>query len=119
MISDLLENQGYETWYFNRDILADAYPKKIVKALRTTKIFVVVITRSSNKSEHVANEVAIAFEMIRDGLTIMPIVIEDVDLSDNLYYYLCRQERTNATRPPIERQIRKFVKKVIVVMGKE
>lgn len=116
MLSRALEEKGITTWYYERDIRSEDYPKRILEALRRTRVFVVLITRSSNESEHIFNEVALAFEMIRDGLTIMPVIIEDVELSDNLHYYLCRQEQTDASLPPIERQIRRFADKVEAVM---
>ena len=117
LLCGMLEERGMTCWYYDRDILANSYAAQIIGALRKAKVFVVMLTESANQSEHVMNEVAQAFEMIKDGLNIMPVKIDDVPLSDELDYYLHRQEQTMATTPPIEVQLERFAEKVLAVAG--
>ena len=44
--------------------------EEIMKALKRTKIFVIVISRTSNESEEVFNEVGNAAGMLKDGVVI-------------------------------------------------
>ncbi len=91
-----IEAQGVKCWYYERDCPSGEYAEKIMKMLRRTKIFVVIISRNSNFSKHVLNEVCIAFEESDNGTVLMPLKIEDIKLSDNMHYYLCRQEWNTA-----------------------
>lgn len=95
-LSQAIEKYGYRCWYFHRDCKHGGYAEKIVKALRRTKIFIVVISANSNNANHVLNEVCLAFEEMKTGTIIMPLKIEDIELSDDMKYYLCRQEWNTA-----------------------
>lgn len=117
MLCSRLEKRGLECWYADRDIRAGDYPSKIIRALNETKVFVLLLTGASNESEHVYNEVTLAFEMIREGLILMPLILEDVPMSENLQYYLCRQEQTIATTPPLEEQLDRFADKLAAILA--
>ena len=112
-LSDELEKRGETTWYYERDLTHGSYPKKIIQALKRSAVFVVIISKDSNDSEEVFNEVSNACSMLRDGLIIMPIVIDDIILSENLQYYLGRHEQTHAYERPLGPALESFSEKVI------
>ena len=109
-----IEAKGHKCWYFTRDCKIGEYAEKIVKALRRTKVFVVVVSNNSNNSKHVLNEVSIAFEQIDNGTIMMPVKIEDIEFSDNMKYYLCRQEWVLALNRD---ELDKFSRNVSRIMG--
>lgn len=111
-LSNKLESRGIKTWFSERNIISKSYPSRIMSALKHSSVLVVLLTRTSNESEHVFNEVALGFEMLKDGMTIMPIIIDDIVLSDELEYYLCRQEQMIAVTPPVEKQLDKFADRI-------
>ena len=108
-----LEQAGAKAWYYERDIIAGSYPQEIMKALKKTKIFVIIISRTSNVSEEVYNEVGNAAGMLKTGLVIMPLVIDELVLSDFLQHYLGRHEMTFALERPLNAQLDAFAEKVL------
>lgn len=112
LLSRELEKNGIKCWYYDRDVTNGSFAESIMSALKRSKMFVVLLTEASNESEHVYNEVSLAFNMIREGVIIMPVKLEKVAISDELWYYLCRQEVSDATKPPVEEQIRIIARKI-------
>jgi hypothetical protein len=108
-----LEEDGLKAWYYERDIIAGSYPEEIMKALKRTKIFVIVISRTSNESEEVFNEVGNAAGMLKDGVVLMPLVIDPVEMSDFLQHYLGRHEKYFALERPLNEQLDRFAANVL------
>ncbi|MBR3357147.1 MAG: toll/interleukin-1 receptor domain-containing protein [Solobacterium sp.] len=108
-----LEESGLKAWYYERDIIAGSYPQEIMKALKRTKIFVIVISRTSNESEEVYNEVGNAARMLKDGLVLMPLVIDELVLSDFLQHYLGRHEMIFALERPLNEKLDGFAANVL------
>lgn len=114
-----LENKGIRAWYAPRDIVASAYAESIVNAINSTKIFVVIVGNVSSYSEHVLNEIALAFERIKEGMTIMPIKIDTSQMSSSCSYYLNRQHWLDGTTPPIETHLDSFAEKISIVLNND
>ena len=114
-LARMLEENGEKAWYYERDIRYGSYPEQIMKALKQTKIFIVLISSGSNASSEVECEVFNAQKMNRDGLEILPLQIEDVELSDFFQHYLSRFERGFAMHRPIDAELKKFVQRVLSV----
>lgn len=85
-ICHYLEESKIKCWIAPRDVRAGAdYGSEIVHSIRKSKVFILVFSGHTNKSQHVSNEVNIAFESTN---LIMPYRIEDVGLNDTMTYYL-------------------------------
>jgi len=106
---------GIKTWIATENINAGSYAKQIVSGIRNSSVFVVIISKNSIESQHVLNEIDQAFKRLGDGMKIMPLIIDDAEMSDECSYYLARQESFYGNKPPIEVKIEEFVE----IVGKE
>ena len=105
-----LEESGYHCWIDYRDALAgDDYAGSIIDAIKGCSVFVLILSKASNASHHVHNEI-IAADNARK--TIIPFCLEEVELCGFLEYYLAKAQRLDATTPPIEKHIDKLIQAV-------
>ena len=109
---DAFKKVGIKTWIATENINAGSYAKQIVEGIRNSSIFAVITSENSIKSQHVLNEIDQAFKRLNDGITIMPFIADDAEMSDEYSYYLSRQESFLGNRPPIEQKIDEFVEVV-------
>ena len=91
-----LEAAGAKCWYAPRDVNG-RYAKAIVDAIANSKIFLLCLSKSSATSEHVLNEVEMAYNKKRQSgidLAIEPLCLEAIDLDapefDEIMYYIRR-----------------------------
>ena len=86
-----IEDNGYDCYISSRDIRGGLhYAKDIVNVLKECKVVVLIASAHSNLSEHVLNEIDICVD---NKKTIIPLFIEDFDISDEFRYYLGRSQR--------------------------
>jgi len=98
-----LEQQGIRCWIAHRDIPAGAdWPAAITSALRTCRTLVLVLTPRVNDSQHVRIEVELA---VKNGLTIIPVRIEDFQPSASLEYLLSSRHWFDAITPPLQAHV--------------
>ncbi len=85
-ICNELKNKKFSYWvaYENGDF-GEHYAATIISQISEAKIFLVFVSKSSNLSTHVINEINSA--VMRDKL-IIPVIIDDVKLSPAMEYYL-------------------------------
>lgn len=91
-----LESIGARCWFAPRDVVG-RYAKAIVDAIGNAKIFLLCLSKSAATSEHVLNEIEMAYNKKKssDGtLLIEPLCIEPIDLDapefDEIMYYIRR-----------------------------
>jgi hypothetical protein len=85
-VADALRAAGVGVWIAPDSIKpGEAYNEAIVAGLRACDTLVVLVSKASNASRHVAREVGLADGQ---GKRIVPIRIEAVEPSDGLTYYL-------------------------------
>ena len=85
-----LENSGIKCWIAPRNIQPGApYARAIINGINSAEILLLVLTHDSNESEHVINEVDIAFNAKK---TIIPFFAEGVAMNPELNYYLSRKQ---------------------------
>lgn len=82
-----LESQGLSCWYQDRDTRG-AFGGVIKRAIEECGAFVVILNAKAARSRHVLNEVALAFD--REELEILPILMTQDSLGDDMEYYLHR-----------------------------
>lgn len=91
-----LESAGAKCWYAPRDVMG-RYAKAIVDAIANAKIFLLCLSQNAATSEHVLNEVEMAYnkkKTVSADLIIEPLCIESIDLDspdfDEIMYYIRR-----------------------------
>lgn len=85
-----LEAHGIVCWMAPRDISSGNYAGEITRALKTADVVVVICSKASCKSEHVKNEVTLAFN---NAKLLLPYFLDEDPLDDDLEYYLSSKQR--------------------------
>jgi hypothetical protein len=81
-----LEGHGIRCWVAPRDIPVGAnYGESIIDGINASQVMVVVLSSHSNASPHVQREVERA---VSKGVIIIPLRIEDIELSKSLEFFL-------------------------------
>jgi len=112
-----LESKGVNCWIAPRDIpVGIEWVEAVVDALDTSKVFIVILSSHSNASIQVKNEVAGASGA---NIPIIPIFIEDIELSKPLKYYLSRWHWLDASVPPLEQYLPGLVEMVQKLLGRK
>jgi len=95
-VVESLESAGAKCWYAPRDVVG-RYAKAIVDAISHSKIFLLCLSRNAAASEHVLNEVEMAYnkkKTMDNNLLIEPLCLEPLDLDspelDEIMYYIRR-----------------------------
>ena len=84
-----LEERGISCWMAPRDVMpGETYAHQIVQAIKNCSLVVLVLSPNANHSEHVVNEIDSAFTARKP---IVPFVIEETTVNDDLNYYLGRK----------------------------
>lgn len=101
-----LENRGVRCWYAPRDITGGAsYAAAIVEAIRNARVFILVLSTSSNESSQVTNEVERA---VHHELHILPFRIDSIQPSGDLEYFVSRRHWLDALPPPAKAHIERL-----------
>ena len=106
-----LENNGIKVWYAPRDVHGP-YADAIANAIDRAQYFIVILSQNSISSEHVLNEIDLAFQNISQGLKFKPLRIDDTLFTASFKYYLSRQHWMDATVPPLEERLIEFVSNI-------
>lgn len=78
-------------WISCRNILVSgSFAASISQAIHNTKIVIVLLSESSNKSKHVPREISLA---VKNDISILPVSLEPVSLSEGMDYWLAAVER--------------------------
>ena len=110
-----LENSGIRCWIAPRDVQAGrSFAGEITRAIRQSKVMILVFSRNSNKSEQVLREVELA---VSAHLHIVQFRIEAVPLNDDLKYYLGTPHWLDAMTPPLEQHLDRLVPAVKALMA--
>lgn len=84
-LCNFLEASGLKCWIAPRDVSAGDYAGNITRAIRSAQLMIVVHSVNCVESEHIKNEVNIAFNA---SLPIVPFCIDNEPFGDDLAYYL-------------------------------
>ena len=107
------EKNGFKVWYAPRDIHTNDYATAIVKAIMESSHFVVILSKNSLKSNHVLNEIDVAFSELSRNIHFKPLRVDQEDLGAAFVYYLSRQHWMDAHVPPLEERLDEFVQKIL------
>jgi len=98
-----LESAGLRCWAAPRDVRpGHSFAGEITRAIRQSKVMVLIFSGHSNKSEQVLREVQLATDC---HLPIVRFRIEDVALTDDLTYFLSTPHWLDALTPPLSKHI--------------
>lgn len=104
-----LENCGIDVWYAPRNVHGP-YAESIAKAIEKSSLFIVILSKHSLASEHVLNEIDLAFQNLPNHIKFKPLKIDNAPLPPSFKYYLSRQHWADATTPPLEDRLDEFIK---------
>ena len=107
-----LESRGIKAWYAPRDVRSGDYASSIVDAIERCTHFVVIIGEHSLKSQHVLNEIDLAFHRLGKGVTFCPLRLDKEKLGPAFTYYLSRQHWMDACVPPLEQRLEEFAERI-------
>lgn len=107
-----LERQGVKVWYAPRDVNG-AYAAAIAAAISQATHFIVILSQNSMHSEHVLNEIDLAFQRLPDSIKFKPLRIDESLFTPSFKYYLSRQHWMDAIIPPLEERLDEFVTKLV------
>lgn len=84
-----LEERGIPCWMAPRDISSGTYAGEITRAIKAADVMVAIFSKAS-RSEHVKNEVNVAFN---NAKLILPYCLDDTPFDDDLEYWLSAKQR--------------------------
>lgn len=103
-----LEQHGIAAWYAPRDVQGP-YAKAIVQAIDKCTHFIVILSQNSMTSEHVLNEIDLAFQKLPNNIKFTPLRVDNSLFTPSFKYYLSRQHWMDATIPPLENRLNEFI----------
>jgi formylglycine-generating enzyme required for sulfatase activity len=110
-----LESRNIRCWIAPRDVLSGKpFAASLLSAIRESRVFVLVLSEESNKSGHVLREVG---EAVDSGIPIIPFRIADIELSEEMHYYIKSIHWLDAIKPPLERHLRKLTETVQALLS--
>jgi len=104
-----LERNHVKVWYAPRDVKGQ-YAEAIANAIKQATHFIVILSKNSMKSQHVLNEIDLAFQDLPDHIKFKPLRIDDTLFTPSFNYYLSRQHWLDAMIPPLEERLDDFVR---------
>lgn len=84
-----LESRGIPCWMAPRDISSGTYAGEITRAIKAADVMIAIFSKNSH-SEHVKNEVNVAFN---NAKLILPYCLDDNPFDDDLEYWLSSKQR--------------------------
>ena len=103
-----LEQQGVKAWYAPRDVRGP-YAESISLAIDKCSHFIVILSQNSINSQHVLNEIDLAFQGLPNNIKFKPLKIDNAIFTPSFKYYLSRQHWMDATVPPLEDRLNEFI----------
>ncbi len=106
-ICNYLEHVGIRCWYAPRNITPGRpWAGEIFRGITASKVFVLVLTPESNKSDQVLREVDLA---VNNKLHIITFIVENTDTTEDLKYYISSVHWIDAITKPIEENLNSLV----------
>ena len=107
-----LESRGIKVWYAPRNV-EGPYAAAIAAAIERADFFVVILSQDSMVSEHMLNEIDLAFKRLPNHIKFKPLRIDTSELAPSFNYYLSRQHWMDAHLPPLETRLNEFVESLV------
>jgi hypothetical protein len=112
----MLESNGIRCWIAPRDVVAGMhYGEAIIDAIHESRIMVLVFSSKANLSGHIPKEIERA---VSQGITVMPLRIEDVAPAKSLDYFIGSVHWLDALTPPLEVHLKKLAANVQTLLSR-
>ena len=112
-----LEGAGFSCWIAPRDIVpGQDYGEAIVDGIRSSRIFLLILSARSSESPQVRRETERA---VNAGVAIVPFRIEEVTPSRSLEYFISTAHWLEAFPPPLDKHLDYLVTVVRHLLGGE
>ncbi|MCD7955924.1 MAG: toll/interleukin-1 receptor domain-containing protein [Lachnospiraceae bacterium] len=108
-----LVQRGIKVWIDSEKLKADDFGGIIVKAIRHSDLFAVLVSQNSMKSKHVLAEVKNAFNSDTDLPVILPVLLDQTPYSDDFSYYLLDTHYETADKEPREDELRMVADQIL------
>lgn len=99
-VCETLESNGLKCWMKNRDVDDNNRVKAIIKAIKQTRILLLIHSKNSKSSKFINNEVNEAFDA---GRSFLVYYIDDSELEGSLEYFLKAKPSVKAYPDPEEK----------------
>ena len=100
-ICDYLESFGLRCWIAPRNVNGGRlYSEEIIDGIKSSPVFLLLFSASSNLSKHVLSELDVAFNSEK---TVLPFCLDDSGMSEAMSYYLTATHRIDAFPDPSAR----------------
>lgn len=110
-----LKNCGINYWVaYENECFGEQYAITIINQISECKVFLIFVSKNSNLSSHVINEINSA--VMRDKL-ILPVLLDDVKLSPAMEYYLASNHYLNYSSA--EQCFERLTDRVCKLLGKQ
>jgi len=112
-----LEAHGVRCWIAPRDVMPGIhYGEAIIDAIHECRIMVLVFSSKANLSGHIPKEIERA---VSQGITIMPMRIEDVVPAKSLDYFIGSVHWLDAITPPLEVHLQRLAANVQTLLSRD
>ncbi len=109
-ICQRLESEGVICWIAPRDVDAGTdWTERIIQAIDSCQVFVLVFSENANHSDHVRREVAKA---VSSKLAVIPVRIANTVPSSSLAYFLGTVHWLDAVIPPLDKHLSLLTQRV-------
>lgn len=110
IVNQLSNKHNITYWICTKDTRAgERYKREIVRAIKSCKIVVLIQSKNSVRSKEVAREISIA---VKRQKIIIPFIIEESELEDDLEYDLIDVKFIDGTIPIFEDRIKDLAKEI-------
>lgn len=117
IVNQLLNRYHISCWICTQDIRAgENYKKIIVKAIHDAKLLLMIQSENSMLSSEVPKEVSIA---LHQNKTVIPFVIDNSELSEDLEYDLITVQRIDARKPTLDERIEELARQICSTLGRQ
>lgn len=120
-IADELERAGISYWLARRSIEpGQSFPQEIQKAIKNCKVFLLILDKNSNQSEHVLNEINLAFRRKNNHEAIEFLVFktDNSKVSVDIDYFLNRFQHMDGN-PPDAQRVSDLIRRIAEILGIE
>jgi hypothetical protein len=119
-VCSLLERTGIRCWIAPRDVMpGETWGGSIVRAIKSSRVMILVFSSNSNQSSQVLSEVERA---VNHSIPIIPFRIEPTEPTGDMEFFIGSRHWLDALDPPLERHIErlaKVVKRLLPDIGRE
>ncbi len=114
-VCSMLEKEKIRCWIAPRYITPGvSFAEAIIDGIKTSKVFLLIFSSNSNRSQQVSKEVERA---VHHGISIIPLRFEDVPMSKQLVFYVSNVHWLDAITPPLENHINKLSKVIKMLLS--